>query len=105
MDDPTGTETVATAFIAAAAGGFIVAAVVLGILGVMMYRTGRLPLPNALVVSLGLLAAIALVGGLLADNADALTIAATGIGAFAGALSVATRPPDGPEDDDDTPTE
>lgn len=69
----------------------VLAALVIAAISFGLFRAGKLPHPAPLVISLSLLAIVALVGGLITGNGDAFTIAATGVGALAGALSVAAK--------------
>jgi hypothetical protein len=69
----------------------VLAALVIAAISFGLFRAGKLPHPAPLVISLSLLAIVALVGGLITNNGDAFTIAATGVGALAGALSVAAK--------------
>lgn len=59
--------------------------------GWLLFRAGQLHHPGPIVVSLSMLTSIALVGGLLTDSVEALTLAATGLGALAGSLSAIYR--------------
>jgi predicted exporter len=66
----------------------------LGTIGVVVWallRAGRLPSPMSLVVALSLLSVIALIGFIFTSNESLLTIAATGVGALAGAVSTEFR--------------
>jgi hypothetical protein len=62
--------------------GFIVAIVVLSIL-----RAGKLQHPMPLIVALSVVTVISIAGYVLTEDAPLATIAATGVGALAGALS------------------
>ena len=78
------------------------AGIVALVLGWALLRAGKHPAPTMLVLSLSLLAMVALIGGLLADNDSALAIASAGLGALAGAVSSTftsyRRPPPGGDD-------
>jgi hypothetical protein len=82
----------------------VLAALVIAAISLGLFRAGKLPHPAPLVISLSLLAIVALVGGLITGSGDAYTIAATGIGALAGALSVASKGTIR-DKDSDTPSE
>jgi FtsH-binding integral membrane protein len=74
--------------------GAIIAIVVYAVL-----RAGQLPQPMPLMVALSVVTIIALAGYVLTEDAPLATIAATGVGALAGALSAtftATKPDDEP---------
>lgn len=73
-------------------------------------RAGAHPAPAMLVVSLSLLSAAALIGGLAFDSDSALALAGAGIGALAGAVSATftqtgSGPPCEPPKETDTPEE
>lgn len=62
----------------------------LGTIGIVVWallRAGRLPSPMSLVVALALLSVIALIGFIFTSSESLLTIAATGVGALASAVS------------------
>jgi hypothetical protein len=64
--------------------------------GFLLFRAGRLPHPAPIVISLSMLTGAALLLGAQGSE-TMLTLAATGFGALAGALSAIYRP----KDDDD----
>lgn len=84
--DGTFTEGDASAAMTAALGLILLAAAII-LVGVFIVRSGNLPHPGPLIVSLSLLTAIALVGGIATSNGEVLTLAATGLGALAGSVS------------------
>jgi hypothetical protein len=85
--DPTPDPNLAIeAIITQAIAIIFVALAVFGV-GVLIMRAGRLSHPGPLIVSLSLLTAIALLGGIIRDSPEVLTLAATGLGALAGSLS------------------
>jgi hypothetical protein len=69
----------------------VLSALVIAAISWGLFRAGRLPHPAPLIISVSLIGLVALVGGLITGNGDAFTIAATGVGALAGALSVAAK--------------
>lgn len=71
----------------------VLSALVIAAISWGLFRAGRLPHPAPLIISVSLIGLVALVGGLITGNGDAFTIAATGVGALAGALSVAAKNP------------
>jgi uncharacterized membrane protein YccC len=75
--------------------GAIVAVVVLAVL-----RAGKLPHPMPLIVALTVVTIVALAGYVLTEDAPLATIAATGVGALAGALSATFTPRPRDEDED-----
>lgn len=87
---------------------FILARLLLGGIG----AATNVPQPVTTLISvLGILSVVALIGALFTSSESAYTIAATGVGAFAGALTAkfgSTTPTpqatDDDTDDDDTPT-
>jgi hypothetical protein len=72
-------------------GLIIVILVGLVLFGVLLYKSGQLPHPGPIIVSLSLLTAVALVAGIVTSSQQALTLAATGIGALAGAMTAIYR--------------
>jgi hypothetical protein len=52
-----------------------------------MIKAAEFPDPQPLVIALGLLTLIALLGALVSGNENAYTLAATGMGAIAGAVT------------------
>jgi hypothetical protein len=74
--------------------------------GFLLFRAGRLPHPAPIVISLSMLTGAALLLGAQGSE-TMLTLAATGFGALAGALSAIYRPKDDDDDaakgDDDEP--
>jgi hypothetical protein len=81
----------------------VLSALVIGAISWGLFRAGKLPHPAPLIISVSLIGLVALVGGLITNNGDAFTIAATGVGALAGALSIAAKGPR--SNDKDTPDE
>lgn len=69
----------------------VLASLVIAAISWGLFRAGRLPHPAPLIISVSLIGLVALVGGLITGNGDAFTIAATGVGALAGALSIAAK--------------
>lgn len=55
--------------------------------GWLLFKAGQLSHPAPLIVSLSVLTSVALVGGMATGSVEALTLAATGLGALAGSLS------------------
>lgn len=82
MDDQWTPEQVLYIVVIIAAVGASGLALTFGLL-----RAGSRPTQSMLVVSLSLLSAGALIGGLLLDSDSALALAGAGIGALAGAVS------------------
>lgn len=68
-----------------------VAIVSLTLFGWLLYRSGQLSHPAPLIVSLALLTAVALIGGMATRSTDVLNLAAVGFGALAGSLAVVFR--------------
>jgi hypothetical protein len=67
------------------------AIVALSLFGWLLYRSGQLSHPAPLIVSLALLTAVALIGGMATRSTDVLNLAAVGFGALAGSLAVVFR--------------
>jgi hypothetical protein len=82
----------------------IIAVVALVLFGWLLYRSGQLSHPAPLIVSLSLLTAVGLVGGLILQNTDALNLAAVGFGALAGSLAVVYRGSKPPNEAPEPPT-
>lgn len=81
--------------------GFVATLMTVGIVVWALLRAGRLPAPMALVVALALLSTISLVGFVFTSKESMLTVAATGVGALAGAVSAQFNSHS--NDDDDSP--
>ena len=82
---------------------FVLARMLLGGIG----AATSVPQPVTTLISvLGILSVVALIGALFTSSESAYTIAATGVGAFAGALTAkfGSTPPTPQETDDDTDT-
>ena len=80
---------------------FVLARMLLGGIG----AATNVPQPVTTLISvLGILSVVALIGALFTSSESAYTIAATGVGAFAGALTAkfGSTPPTPQETDDDT---
>lgn len=74
--------------------GLVIALVAIAVVvafGWMLTLAGRLAHPGPIVVSLSLLTAIALIGGIVTGSGEVLTLAATGMGALAGSLAAIYR--------------
>lgn len=77
--------------------------IALTLFGFVLYKSGSLRHPAPLIVSLSLLTAVALVGGIVTSSPEVLTLAATGVGALAGAISAVYRGRDDAPATDDAP--
>jgi hypothetical protein len=81
-------------FTAVTPGTLILIALATGIAGVAawflsksMIRAAEFPDPQPLIIALGILTLVALLGALVTGKSDAYTLAATGMGAIAGAVT------------------
>lgn len=79
----------------------IVGMVVIGGIVWLLFRSGTLPHPGAIITSLTILSLVALVLGVLEGSEAAIAIAGTGVGALAGAVA-STFTDKGGSDDDTT---
>jgi hypothetical protein len=78
----------------------LVAAAAAWLLTRSMVRAATLPDPQPLVVAIALLTLVALLGALVTGNESAYTLAATGLGAIAGALTATYKDGGGDRDAD-----
>lgn len=69
------------------AGSVVIAGVAAWFLSKSMIRAAEFPDPQPLVIALGILTLVALLGALVSGNENAYTLAATGMGAIAGAVT------------------
>jgi len=103
MDTNPDPQLAAEIIVSQALAVIFVALAVFGV-GVLIIRAGRLRHPGPLIVSLSLLTAIALLGGIIRESGEVLTLAATGLGALAGSLSAVFQTKQGDKQDNEPPT-
>lgn len=88
---------------ASAPAYFATALIIIGLASVFVWailRAARYEAPSSLIVALSLLTFLALTGAIVADSTELTTLAATGIGALAGAVSAQFTDKRRSEDDD-----